>query len=264
MTVTWILERDVFSEQCFGDMVDYFKTNSIPYHIVRVIPFIHEIEGKVPLVTGPCVVYGSIGTQKLAITHGWTPGVWTSPGFDETVLQDKLGDMLLNPDATVLHMTEVEGFVKKQGWPQFFIKPNSDTKEFAGMLMEADEFSEWLQKMLDIHYLKDNDFNVVVSTPKRLGVEWRIVMVDGKIADYSIYRQYQIVKHERSITPEVTAFAESAAARYSPAPVFVLDVVDTDDGLKIVEYNTFNSAGLYACDVANIIKAINDFVDKSE
>jgi hypothetical protein len=51
MTVTWILESNVFAETCFDRMVAHLQGNSIPHHIIRVIPFLHEIEGKVPDVT---------------------------------------------------------------------------------------------------------------------------------------------------------------------------------------------------------------------
>jgi hypothetical protein len=35
-----------------------------------------------------------------------------------------------------------------------------------------------------------------------------------------------------------------------------------DDELKVIEYNGFNSAGLYACDVGNVVDAINEYVEK--
>jgi len=91
--ITWVLESDVFSEKCYDRMIKHFNDKYIPFHIVKVIPFIHEIEGIVPDIGGKCVVYGSIGTQKLAIDNGWAPGVWTNEQFNEKVIINKLGGL---------------------------------------------------------------------------------------------------------------------------------------------------------------------------
>jgi hypothetical protein len=87
-------------------------------------------------------------------------------------------------------------------------------------------------------------------------------MVGGKVCECSIYKQFQIVKSERQMNTSVCEFAEACANIHTPADVFVMDVVDTENGLKIIEYNTFNSAGLYACDVSNIINTINNFLQE--
>ncbi len=263
--ITWILERNVFSEKCFDQMVEHFKANGIPYHIVTVIPFAHTIEGKVPQVEGPCVVYGSIGTQKLAVEHGWTPGVWTNDGFNEKVVTNKLAFLSLNYVSYFMLISKVPEFLENHpdATEQFFIKPNTDTKEFAGEVMDKTDFLGWYMNMVDIGYLETDDFEVMVAPSKKLGMEWRLVMVDGKVCECSIYKQYQIVKAERQMNPDVIEFAEKCAAIHNPAPVFVLDIAQTEYGYKVIEYNTFNSAGLYACDVTNVIDTINSYIEKS-
>ncbi len=46
-----------------------------------------------------------------------------------------------------------------------------------------------------------------------------------------------------------------------PAQVYVIDVAQVRQGddwtYKVIEYNSFNSAGFYACDVPAIIDAVN-------
>ena len=262
MKVTWVVEKNVFSEVCFDNMIRHFKDNSIPYHVVKVVPFIHEIDGKVPEIDGKCVVYGSIGTQKLAIKHGWTPGVWTNDQFSEKVITRKLGTSALNHRSDYIKLSEVPAWLGGNDVDEFFIKPNTDTKEFAGEVQHRDSFMFWYKNMMDIGYLETNDFEVMVSNPKKMGMEWRLVMVNGKVCECSIYKQYQIVKSERQMNPDVCRFAELCADVHSPADVFVMDIADTENGLKVIEYNTFNSAGLYACDVSNIIDTINKFLQE--
>ena len=258
--VTWVLERDVFAEVCFDEMVEHFKSNGIQYHIVRVVPFVHEIEGKVPQISGPVVVYGSIGIQKLAEKHGWKPGVFTDPEtFNYEAYRDALGDMLVNPDCVKMKLTEVMAYISENKLEDFFIKPNGDSKEFAGTLLAYEDFQTWLDNMNSIGYLKDNDFDVVVSSAKKLGCEWRVVVVDGKISSSSLYRQYQRVMAERHIIPEVEEAVMKAHSMFDPAPVYVIDIAQVGDEYKVIEYNTFNSAGMYACDVAKIIDDINTY-----
>lgn len=269
MKPMWILERNVFAEKCFDEMVDHFIANGIPYDLVRIIPFIHEIEGNVPEVKGrPCIVYGSIGSQKLAIDHGWSPGVWIGPGLDEKKLIQHLGEFALNADAKFCSMTEVITEVgpdmnDNPKWPfeKFFIKPNTDTKEFAGQTIGLMEFGPWYENMCAIGYLTNNDFEVMISKPKRLGCEWRLVLCEGKVIGSSIYKQYGKVMSNEEWPEKVIHFAETMAAMYSPYDVFVMDIVDVGyDKYKVIEYNTFNSAGLYSIDVGKVIDKINEFV----
>lgn len=263
MTVTWVLENDVFSEACFTEMVEHLKVLAIPYHIVRVIPFVHEIDGEVPQIEGPVVVYGSIGIQKLAAKHGWTPGVWTAP--TELLSRLLLRNYYLNADLASMAISKVQAHIERKNLmdSDIFIKPDADTKEFPGEVMKGCEFTPWYTKMKDSGYLNENNFGVVISSAKTLGCEWRVVVVDGEISGYSLYRQWQRVMPERHILPEVQQLVLDAHERFAPAPVYVMDVCQLGDEFKIIEYNTFNSAGLYACDVGKIIDDINALVERT-
>lgn len=257
---TWILESNVFAEVCFDEMLAHLKENGFPHHVVRIIPFVHEIEGKTPQIEGPCVVYGSIGVQKLAAKHGWTPGVFPIP--TEVEAQEALGDLYLNGDAVRMKMSEVSAYLAGRTGT-IFIKPDTDTKEFAGSVFATEAFDQWYAGMLDSGYLDGNDFPVVVSAPKKLGCEWRVVVVDGKIVTSSLYRQYQMVKAERNIIPEVEAIVMEAHARFVPADAYVIDIAQVGDEYKVIEYNTLNSAGLYDCDARAVIDAVSAFVEKT-
>jgi hypothetical protein len=274
---TWILEKDVFAYSCFDAMVAHFEAKAIPYDVVRIIPFIHEIEGKVPAVAdvNDVVVYGSVGSQKLAAKHAWKPGVFgTVDTFSEAVAERELGSLYLNYGQfrmpikklgqTAHHWAKLMVPLHQPPLEEFFIKPDTDTKEFAGTVIKIDEFGSWYTGLQESGYLDDNDFNVVISRPKKLGCEWRAVVVDGEISSCSIYRQYQRVMPELNIIPEVEAAIKEAISLYRPADVFVIDICQVwrDDAwqYKVIEFNTFNSAGLYACDVTKIIDDINAFL----
>jgi hypothetical protein len=263
MTVTWVLEKDVFSYRQEAEMLDWLKTNGVPYHQVRIIPFIHEIDGKTPDIQGQVVVYGSIGSQKIASTLGWKPGVFTGAEINETTLIANFGDMYLNNDAEVCKFRELTTRVKSGS---VFIKPDTDTKEFAGTVVTAEKLKEWVDGMMKSGYLEESflDNDVLISQPKEIGCEWRIVVVDGKIAAHSVYRQYGIVKPEIWLPKEAEEFIESCISVYNPLPVYVLDVCQVADGsYRVIEMNTFNSAGWYACDVPAVMSSVTNFVERN-
>jgi hypothetical protein len=262
MSVTWILERKVVAEACFDEMLAHLRERQLPHHTVRVVPFVHEVEGKVPDVHGPVVVYGSIGVQKLAEKHGWKPGVFTNAAFS-TRSYKVLGDLFLNADAICMPMSAVSTWLTSYAGDAFFIRPEGDSKEFAGTVMGKQAFSEWHARMLSIGYLDGNDFGVAVSRPKELGCEWRVIVVDGTIVTSSLYRQYGIVKAERHILPDVEAVVRAAHDRFAPAPAYAIDVAQAGDAFKVIEYNTLNSAGFYDCDVRAVIDAVTELVQRT-
>lgn len=264
---TWIIESKVFAEASFDEMIAHLTATETPHHIVRIIPFVHEIDGPVPQVSGPVVCYGSIGVQKLSKAQGWSPGVFTDDEtFRLSTYIDELDDLMVNDTIAVMPLSEVAEYLIEPD-PEivqddrFFIKPNSDNKEFAGTVMSVGEFGAWHAEMMSIGYLDTDDFDVVLSPMKELGCEWRVVVVDGKIVTSSLYKQYQTVRPERHILPEVAALVMEAHARFVPAPVYVIDIAQVGDAYKIIEYNTFNSAGFYAGDVPAIIDAISAYFD---
>lgn len=261
MSVTWVLESNVFSERCFDEMVDHLRHHAYPFHIVRIIPFSHELVGATPMIEGPCVAYGSLGVQKLVAKQGWMPGVWTSDAFASTTYSARLGGLFLNHGLVRCRFSDVPDRVRVLDWERFFIKPDSDGKAFAGAIVDRTEIDQWLRNLTESGLLAENDFDVVIAQPQALGREWRTVVVGGKVAAFSLYRQHQRVWTARSIEPEALATVERAAELFAPADVFVADVCETNDGMKIIEYNTFNSAGLYACDVSAVIEVISAWVE---
>lgn len=261
--VTWILEKDVFSERQESEMISWLKSTETAFHQVRIIPFIHEIEGEIPTVNGPAIVYGSIGSQKLAKRQNWNPGVFTGAVINETELLKQFGDLYLNHDAQVCRFKELP---EKVTSGEVFIKPNTDTKEFAGTVLEAHRMREWIDSMMRSGYLEESflDCEVLFSKPKNIGCEWRLIIVDGKLVAHSVYKQYGILKPEIWLPKEAERFAEQIISIYSPLEVYVLDICQVEDGsFRVIEMNTFNSAGWYRCDVSLVMNAVTEYVRKN-
>lgn len=264
MKPTWIIQREVGSNGVYEAMLAHFEAAEIPHHVIRIIPFSHEVEGDLPDVTGPVICYGSLGMRKVAASQGWAPGVWQSDGLGETATLAALGDLYLNADAVRMPLSAVHDWWKAQGLgKRFFIKPDSDAKVFAGSVMDGIEFWEWDERLRNADWFKGNDHLVVVSSGKTLGREWRFVIVGDKISDASLYMNFGRVIPQRGAPDKVYDFVMQAHAKHAPAPVYVIDIVETEEDLgelKVIERNTFNHSGLYACDVPTVVNDVSAYV----
>ncbi len=133
--------------------------------------------------------------------------------------------------------------------------------------MPRKDFDSWYKNMLKIGYLEKNDFDVIVAPEKKTGAEWRVVVVDGKISSASLYKSYGIAYMMAGATDAVIDFVDEVIENVKGLPpVYVIDVCEshTDQELKIIELNTFNSSGLYMNDVEKIILEINQYVEKEK
>lgn len=259
MKPTWVIEQNVFSCKLYEKLINSFKKYGNEYYEIKIIPFVHEIAGETPDITiQPVVCYGSVGIQKVAHTNKWLPGVWTSDAFSIINYRDALGDLFLNYDAKLIPIHELYKIAIQLPKNDFvFIRPNLDTKEFAGLVVDRAELTTWYENLKRIGYLDENNFNIITATPKIILDEYRVVVVGGKIITWSTYRK-QGVAHQSPTAPAgALAVALRAIEKYNPADVFVIDIARVPEGYKVIEYNTFNSAGLYACNTDKIVEAIN-------
>ena len=184
MKPTWVIQREVGSNGVYEAMVAHFESGGIPHHIIKIVPFSHEVVGDLPDVTGPVICYGSLGMRKVAAAKGWAPGVWQSDGLGETATFEALGELYLNADAVRMRLSKVHDWWLTQGMgSRFFIKPDGDAKVFAGAVMDGTEFWEWDNRLRNVDWFKGQDPLVVLSSSKSLGREWRFVMVGDKISD---------------------------------------------------------------------------------
>ena len=258
--VAWVFEKNVFSEKCFDAMISWCKETSTEYHTIKIIPFIHEVDGKLPnFNSNKIIVYGSIGIQKTRDRNNWKPGIFTSDELNETNLIENLGDLYLNNDAKICLLKDLPNIDEEV----IFVKPNTDTKEFAGTVMSKEKISSWISGMIKSGYVEESFLNaeVVYSIPKNIGCEWRLVIVDKQIVAYSVYKQYGIVRPEMWLPDAARNFAETIVDKYSPLDIYVMDICQIESGeFKVIEYNTFNSSGLYDCHIPTIMEAVTNFV----
>lgn len=109
----------------------------------------------------------------------------------------------------------------------------------------------------------DKDLEVIASKPVKLFGEWRFIILNNKVVTGGKYRSENSLDVEEGYDEKAAELAESAANKWSPAPLFIIDVGLTNEGYKIVEIGPFSYAGLYKCDLKKAITEISSFFENS-
>lgn len=90
-----------------------------------------------------------------------------------------------------------------------------------------------------------------------LHAEHRFWVVHGEVVTASTYKIgrrviYQAVPHDHP----AMAFVQARMDTWQPHEAFVVDVAETDRGMKVVEINTLNSSVFYAADIPRLVMAL--------
>ncbi|MGE0253300.1 MAG: ATP-grasp domain-containing protein [Alphaproteobacteria bacterium] len=263
---TWIVQEAAFAQRDFDALRIAVMQIGCRFESLRIVPFSHELIGTPPEISGPCFVYGSSGMMTVARRFNWEPGGWDGPAFSSTQSIRELGSLALNSDAIWAPYSEAADIVGKVGWESAFIRPDSETKEFAGEVKTIHELEADVARLRETGYFNHENNTVLIARPRSLHREWRAFVVDGSIVDTSLYSFAGSRQLARGAPADVLAALSIAVATYSPAPAFVVDVAEVFVGngidLKIVEYNSINSSGFYAYDVSLIASAVTDLISK--
>jgi len=138
---------------------------------------------------------------------------------------------------------------------RFFIRPNSGRKIFTGTTLSK----KWWTKELDIiqslpnSSIKPNDL-ILISSEKEILAEYRLIMIKDKLIDYSRY----LGEYQRD--EELAVYFWSKSIDYFPDSVYTMDIAVTKDSFKLLELNSFVSAGLYDVDYNKVVREINDYI----
>lgn len=166
---------------------------------------------------------------------------------------------LLNQDYDIMTAQDIicnkkyirDQYVKNN---KIFIKQNSGTKSFlAGDLIKFDDIDNLLKECL-----KDNRL-FLLSTPKEIDQEWRLVVVDGKIVSGCQYLPYE----DNNCPNDVLNFANTVIGnRWQPEDIYTLDICLSKNRFWVLEINSFSCAGLYANNMYKIVKSTTSYVKK--
>ncbi len=262
MRIKWVIQRNLIKPETLAAFRSAFSELGIAFEEVTVIPFSSDL----PVFDAfdVNVFYGSTTLMLNAYaSEQFRSGVFYDPDrFTSANYLLKWKNRMLNSDGIVLpfHDFIADLVDSKPGW---FIRPDSDTKSFAGTTMTSNEIKDWYSRIQDADDSAVNkDTLLFVSSEKVITREWRNFIVDGKVVDSSRYILNGALNKSRVDVPkEMIAFVEQCIMAYSPHRVFVMDVAETDGVLKIIECNCLNGTGFYAHDIKKIVQAVTAYVE---
>jgi hypothetical protein len=261
MVTTWIVQRSLGSDSpTLNLLTQACATVDRPLVEIAVIPFSAEMPA-LPEIAPPFVFYGYTTLIRNAYqSERWRAGVFFDPeSFRPAEYLRHYGDLMLNADMEICTFAELSSrvFAPER---ELFIRPNDDFKQFTGQTMTFAEFQNWFEGFPEeAETSVTTQSELTFCTPKEIYAEWRLFLVDGRVVGAS---QYQPVAGA-FVPAEVIAFGERSATLWSPMPVFVMDVAQTEAGLKIIELNCFNGSGFYLANVEGIVRSVSRYLEAS-
>ncbi|MFV1457560.1 ATP-grasp domain-containing protein, partial [Bacillus mycoides] len=139
---------------------------------------------------------------------------------------------------------------------EFFIRPTGNTKLFTGKVVTKEEFLEW-QVRENYENSPYKGQRLMISPVRELLAEYRFFVVNQRVITGSSYQVNGKSDVTKPITESLLNYVNGRVFEFWVADSYVIDVAETPDGFKVVEYNNTNTSGLYGCDAVAIVTAIN-------
>jgi len=210
---------------------------------------------------GDCVItYGTVEFVKQVqrkFPRWWTPGAFMRlENLRFSAFAAYHGANLLNDDFVILPFSEVVRR-RPQAWGNaIFMRPDGSTKSFTGFVVSEDDFDFEINSLRQTCHVHPNEM-VVVATPKIIHKEFRFVVANGAVVAGSSYSWDKSVLPKGDWDPDCFMLAHEIAKHHWQADtVYTCDVAMTDLGPRLVELNSFSSAGLYACNLYHVVDAV--------
>ena len=232
-------EQDSISKACKALKIDYATWSSSSF------PPYKEDDNKV-------FFYGSILTASKLKKSKYRYQIWLGQEFDYSYFGASLcGDLLndlfgLVPFGVLKHHLKNRDSLNEK--EKMFIRSNSGKKLFGGGLFTEKEF-------VSSNPLMNLDDLLVFAEAKNIGKEYRCV-VGGTEEEFGD-KNLQIITHSSYgwDDQEYTQMSETDLSKtkevlshndiYHPYPMWIMDVVEFKNSIKIVECNSINTSGWY-------------------
>ncbi|MEM1027697.1 MAG: ATP-grasp domain-containing protein [Planctomycetota bacterium] len=199
---------------------------------------------------GPILFRGSLeNAARVARELPWTPGSYCDvPAFNCSSWYPQAAEYLVHPAYRILPASDLVKHAAAiadefGGRDQVFVRPDSPLKPFSGRVVEVEGLS--LSHLDHGFYYEDEHLPVVVAPVQELGPEYRLVIVNGepvagshyaaseRIGDSAFFSDHPAWEQARKIAAYLTA----------PEAIYVMDLVESPNGLKLLELISVQRGG---------------------
>lgn len=253
----WVIQKNLGNGAGYKQLSDALKLANIEFKAINIIPFSDEYESVD--WDGAIIAYGSVRfVTNVHEKAEWIPGVF----FDHKLFSmgkymEFYGEHMLNANGkllTIAEFSKIDAAVDEL----FYIRPQKDLKEFEARVKTFGELNEWFDVICAGDFELKASTPILVNEPIRILAEWRCFIVDGEYCSGSQYMKNGVVDITANVPNDVIEFSNELAKIWAPKAVFALDIGMTENGLKAIEINCFNSSGFYASDVGKIVKSVSE------
>lgn len=258
--IQWVVQRNLTSQADFEGMKNACEKIGVPFISLDIIPFTAEL----PQFdrSRRSIIYGSTTFNALAYEDAsLRDGIFfNKQAFSIENYNSQWGRHMLNYEASISSFRELMENRTYPGDKLLFIRPDDDSKSFAGETKRFDEIEAWFNMLMQVeNNTLSAESRIVISEPYNIRYEWRLWIVNKKVIAASKYREYFKLRQEEGCPAAVVDFAESRCLEYTPHDVFVMDICLCGDEYFIVECGCVNGAGFYKGDIKSVISNVSDY-----
>lgn len=269
--ITWLIQDTARMYSAVENEVTPLNNLGFNFRTFGVIPFTNTITGLDDLdPNGKYIVRGGtkiVDLLSTGVSDNLSPelmealakGVsYNKNNFDQAYYS-QLDLPLLNSKPLILDLKESNNLYASFSTDKF-VKPSSDLKAFTAGVMESGEV---LKYFIERHYHRSGyaEETVLVHDVQEIDAEYRFICLNGRALQGSMYRKNNQLVLSSDIPGIVLSHAVAYAALYQPSDLYTMDLAETPNGIKIVEYNCWNGSGLYAMNVEALFTKVQEYYE---
>lgn len=251
----WVIQTNLINPATRDELLRVLAARNCSVVLAKLVPVFEVLMEDIEVPAGPVFAYGSTGIGAVSKSHGWAPGYYDAQ-LDYALMLERYGELALNHGAVYCTL---EALPRQPG--PFFLRPVLDTKALAGTIMESwaefEEFRTGIARITDDPEAKMRLTDMVIAAPlKAIEAEYRFFVIGGRVVTGCRYMHGDLVRSSTIVPEEITQFAQQCSNIWAPNDAFAIDIAVTPDGLRVIELNSANAAGFYACDMGRIVDAV--------
>lgn len=264
MTLSFLIEKDIWEDD-EANILDTLSRKFVPFIVHDFLDFDPAIIKRIKTPHAFC--YGSLQWVDQIQKHGddRLKTICTLPNFDCRTYYPHFGPFLFNAGNFITLRNFIDNFysIVPSENDSIFMRPSTGFKNgpISGGIFDYRSFKEYISFFEEA--LQDDDY-VLVDKVKHINYEWRTIISNKKCIAGCQYKSYDIESGFLGFDPSpycpdrVIRKAEEIAnaVKWSPDPMYVMDIVENDGELFVMELNALSTSGWYDCDVGTIIDEI--------
>lgn len=262
---TWLIEKDfLVTKDVFPTIPQYIINSGNKYVEFENLGY-NKYKALSHIEDNYCIAYGTIQFINF-LKNTYVPGEFDfkQPMTSSFYMTKFPMSMFFNNDAYFLPLKLVEDRMNSNEIDyDIFLRPDAGNKVFSGLPIFKNDSAIEFKTLRDV--LKVDESTICqVSKAKSIHSEYRYVIVDKDVVAGSQYHRNNRldIRIDCHVNANILA-RQIANMDYQLDRAYVVDIfLDENENAFIGEFNSVCTAGMYACDVENVVNKLNNLAYK--